>query len=180
MRRTCHVVSFAIAFATLTAASAAAAEPLGEWLVKDGSARIRIEACANGLWGFVSWTKRDGVDGRNPDPAKRARPILGIPIIRGMTPAGPDKWAGEIYNAESGKMYDASIALLQDDVLRVEGCVLGGIFCGGENWTRVPPQEATPQPSSEPAAKPSAKQKPAKPRSGVSAAPPASRVCSDD
>lgn len=172
MRRICC----AIVLAALTVAPAAAAEPLGEWLVKNGSARIRIEACANGLWGFVSWTKREGVDSKNPDPAKRTRPILGIPIIRGMKPAGPGKWAGEIYNAESGKMYDASVVLETDDVLRVEGCVFGGIFCGGENWTRVPPQEAVPQPLSGPSAKPRS----GKPRAIASDPPPPPRVCSDD
>jgi uncharacterized protein (DUF2147 family) len=174
MRRI-HLAALLLAGAltALTAVPAVAAEPLGEWLVKDGSARVRIEACANGLWGFVSWTRREGFDGKNPDPAKRTRPILGIPIIRGMMPAGPNKWEGEIYNAENGKMYDASIALLKDDVLRVEGCVFGGLFCGGENWTRVAPQEAPPQPPTKPSA-----QKSAKPR--IAAPQPAPRVCSDD
>ena len=36
-------------------------------------------------------------------------------------------------------MYSANIALVSDDVLKIQGCVLGGIFCGGENWTRVQP-----------------------------------------
>jgi uncharacterized protein (DUF2147 family) len=176
MRRI-HLAALLLAGAltALTTAPAAAAEPLGEWLVRDGSARVRIEACANGLWGFVSWTRREGFDSKNPDPAKRTRPILGIPIMRGMMPAGPNKWEGEIYNAENGKMYDASIALLKDDVLRVEGCVLGGIFCGGESWTRVAPQEAAPSPSAKPSV-PAPKS--AKPRAADPPPPP--RVCSDD
>jgi uncharacterized protein (DUF2147 family) len=117
--------------------TAAAADPAGEWLVKDGSARIRIEPCANGLWGFISWVREPGTDHKNPDPAKRTRSIIGVPILRSMTPVKPNRWEGEVYNADNGKMYSASIALVSDDVLKIEGCVLGGLFCGGENWTRA-------------------------------------------
>ena len=32
----------------------------------------------------------------------------------------------------------ASVArMVNDNTLRVEGCVMGGIFCGGQRWTRV-------------------------------------------
>ena len=27
--------------------------------------------------------------------------------------------------------------MVSDNTLRVEGCVLGGVFCGGQRWTRV-------------------------------------------
>lgn len=120
-----------------------AADPAGEWLVKDGDARIRIESCANGLWGFISWVQKAGTDRKNPDPVKRTRSIVGVPILRGMMPTKPNKWEGEVYNAESGKMYAANITLISDDVLKIEGCVLGGLFCGGENWTRVQPSDQT-------------------------------------
>jgi len=122
---------------TLTYGAASAADPAGEWLVKDGNAHIRLEHCANGLWGFVSWVRTPAADSRNPDPAKRTRSIVGVPIVRGMTSTKPNRWEGEVYNADNGRMYSASITLIRDDVLRIEGCVLGGLFCGGENWTRV-------------------------------------------
>lgn len=122
---------------------ASAADAVGEWLVKDGGAQIRIEPCADALWGVISWTREPAVDSNNPDPAKRSRPIVGVPILRNMKAAGPNKWEGEVYNAQNGKMYNASITLVSDDVLKIQGCVLGGIFCGGENWTRVQPAKAT-------------------------------------
>lgn len=116
---------------------APAAEPLGEWLVANGGARIRIEVCANALWGVISWVREPGTDSQNPDPGKRDRSIVGVPILRNMKPAAANKWQGEIYNSQNGKKYSGNITLTSDDVLRIEGCVLGGIFCGGENWTRV-------------------------------------------
>lgn len=141
--------SAVIIILALLSGSAVAAEPTGEWLVADESARIRIEPCNDALWGVISWVREPGYDRENPDPAKRGRPIVGVPILRNMKPVKPNRWEGEIYNAKSGKMYSASITLVREDALKVEGCVLGGLFCGGETWTRVevpPSQEMAPTP----------------------------------
>jgi uncharacterized protein (DUF2147 family) len=116
--------------------AAAAAEPWGQWLVADKTAEIRVADCGGALWGFVAWEADPGVDAKNPDPAKRTRPTLGVPIIIGMKPAASDRWTGALYNPENGKTYTGGVSLSSNDVLRVRGCVLG-ILCGGENWMRV-------------------------------------------
>ena len=54
-----------------------------------------------------------------------------------MKPAGRNRWEGQVYNAEDGKLYTAHLTPLGRDVLRIEGCVLGGLICDGQNWTRV-------------------------------------------
>ena len=141
----------------LSAGAASANEPIGDWLVEDGSAHIRIANCSGALWGVVAWEKKPGgVDADNPDPAKRSRPTLGLPILLDMKPVSATKWGGEVYNAQNGKTYKASITSLSPDSLRIEGCVFGGLFCGGEKWTRVaapPPVEAKPQVKSQPKSK---------------------------
>jgi uncharacterized protein (DUF2147 family) len=91
------------------------------------------------MCGVVAWTKYTpvGLDEKNPDPAKRTRSVMGMPIILDMKPSASkeNRWEGQIYNSENGKTYDASITLESPDALRVEGCVLS-ILCGGETWTR--------------------------------------------
>jgi uncharacterized protein (DUF2147 family) len=123
---------------TLASGPAVAGDPAGEWLVEDGTARIRIALCSGSLWGVIGWEKTPGTDTENPDPAKKTRPTLGIPILINMKPSGPDKWAGQIYNAQNGKMYEASVSLESEKALKVRGCILGGLFCGGETWSRFP------------------------------------------
>jgi uncharacterized protein (DUF2147 family) len=51
-----------------------------------------------------------------------------------MQHSGPNKWSGQIYNADDGNSYVSNISVSDPDTLRVEGCV--GVLCGGENWTR--------------------------------------------
>jgi len=122
----------------IAAAPPAGPNASGEWLVADGTARIRIAPCGKVLCGNVTWTKAPpGPDVNNPDPEKRSRPLLGVEVLSGMAPAGPNRWKGSVYNAQNGKTYDAVISLQSADVLKIEGCVLGGLLCGGENWTRA-------------------------------------------
>ena len=113
------------------------ADATGEWLVAERTARISIADCGGALWGVVSWEANPGgVDDKNPDPAKRSRPTLAMPVLLGMTASGPNQWAGQIYNSENGKTYSGGLTLINPDVLRVRGCIFF-ILCGGENWTRA-------------------------------------------
>jgi uncharacterized protein (DUF2147 family) len=168
---------------------ALAAEPTGEWRVANGAANIRIDDCGGVLWGIISWEKQPGVDSHNPNAGERSRPTLGLPILRAMRPTKPGLWEGEVYNAENGQTYSSRISLTAPDVLRIEGCVFGGLFCGGENWTRVK-IESAPAASAPPAPPPgpstSAQRPPpapaaraARPAPGAPAAPsPTPTACS--
>jgi uncharacterized protein (DUF2147 family) len=123
---------------------ALAAEPVGDWMVANKMAVVRVAPCGDALCGNLAWTKGPpGTDQNNPDPAKRNRSVIGMPILLDMKPtSNATRWEGEIYNAEDGKVYSGSIALTRENVLRVEGCVLG-FLCGGQNWSRARCEEAT-------------------------------------
>ena len=59
---------------------------------------------------------------------------MGISLFINMQPAGPNKWAGRIYNADDGKTYESSVTLVSSGTLNVRGCM--GTLCAGEDWTR--------------------------------------------
>jgi uncharacterized protein (DUF2147 family) len=152
-------------------APALAADATGDWFVEDKAAVIRVTPCGNAMCGHIAWHKGPpGTDKNNPDPSKRNRPILGLPIILGMKPAAgrPNRWEGEIYNGQEGKTYSGSITLISDNTLRIEGCVLG-FLCGGQNWARAKCDEAPAAGGGRPAA-PGGSRPP-------SAAPPAVTAC---
>jgi uncharacterized protein (DUF2147 family) len=130
------LITTSIGFA---AATAQAADPTGVWLTADQSAKIRVEKCPDGYWGSIAWEKVPGTDSKNPDPAKRGRPLLGTPILMGMQPSEPDKWDGKVYNPKEGSTWSVSIILEDPNRLKLQGCML--IFCGGETWTRVADQQ---------------------------------------
>ncbi|HEY5130308.1 MAG TPA: DUF2147 domain-containing protein [Bradyrhizobium sp.] len=136
---------FVILAALLAAASAkaqASGEVTGIWLTQAGDAKIRIRKCSGGICGVIIWLKdpinpatgKPQVDDKNPNPALARRPMIGLPLFSGMRAAAPNKWSGQIYNADDGSNYASHIAVSGPDTLRVEGCV--GPLCGGETWTR--------------------------------------------
>jgi uncharacterized protein (DUF2147 family) len=134
--RYCLVPIIAV-FAIVLPATARSAGPEGLWLVEDKSARIRIEKCGNEMWGTVAWLRDPKNDANNPNPALRSRPMIGAAVLIGMKPAGGERWEGEVYNGRDGKTYDSKMTVTPSGALKIEGCVLGGLICGGENWTRL-------------------------------------------
>jgi uncharacterized protein (DUF2147 family) len=55
-----------------------------------------------------------------------------------MKPSGgANKWSGKVYNAEDGETYTGNIILQTPNTLKLEGCILGGMICQGQTWTRV-------------------------------------------
>jgi uncharacterized protein (DUF2147 family) len=117
--------------AAITSGAALAAEPTGDWQVEDGSAVIRVESCRGALWGVVAWERVPGRDERS------GRPTLGSAVLINMRASSQTRWDGQIYNAQNGQTYNANVRMVGDNTLRVEGCVMGGVFCGGQRWTRV-------------------------------------------
>jgi uncharacterized protein (DUF2147 family) len=100
---------------------AAAATPLGIWMTEKKEGKVRIEQCGANLCGYSMNAKTEA---------------NGEKVLINMKP-GNNKWAGKIFDPNSGSTYESTIALKGSDTLRVQGCAFGGMFCGGQTWTRV-------------------------------------------
>jgi uncharacterized protein (DUF2147 family) len=135
----------AILTALLGAAPAkaqAGGNPTGIWLTQAGDAKVRVSKCSGGICGVVVWLKdpinpatgKPQVDDKNPNPSLAKRPMIGLPLFSGMQSLGPNKWSGQIYNADDGSSYASNVSVSGPGTLKVEGCV--GALCGGETWTR--------------------------------------------
>lgn len=121
----------------------AAGGPDGIWLTQAGDAKIRVSRCGGGICGVIVWLKepidtmtgKPQIDDKNPNPALTKRPIIGLSLFSGMRPSGPNRWSGQIYNADDGKTYASNVSVAGPATLKVEGCV--GTLCGGEDWSRT-------------------------------------------
>src|SRR5262249_34413407 len=115
---------------------------VGIWMTEHRDAKIRIAPCGPALCGAIVWLAKPAdeagrplADVNNPDAGTRSRPLIGLTILSGMTKSG-DEWRGRIYNSDDGKDYDVRLSLIDAGHASIKGCVLGGLFCGGETWTR--------------------------------------------
>jgi uncharacterized protein (DUF2147 family) len=98
------------------AAAPAPTTPLGLWATEENKGNVRIEPCGANLCGYAEKT--------------------GEKVLINMKPSD-NKWTGRIHDPDGGSNYDSTIAMKGPNLLKVQGCAFGGLFCGGQTWKRV-------------------------------------------
>ena len=96
--------------------------PIGIWLTEEKEGKVRIEPCGGNLCGYSVDSKSNA---------------NGDQVLINMKPGKDQKWSGRIHDPNTGSNYDSTIALKGKDELQVQGCAFGGMFCGGQTWSRV-------------------------------------------
>ncbi|MEJ8571826.1 DUF2147 domain-containing protein [Microbaculum marinum] len=134
--RTLSKLLSGLAMLAVVSAGPASADPSGTWLTENGDARVQISKCSNSYCGTIVWEKTPRTDTRNPDPAKRDRPLVGVQMIYGMVPDGENQYSGKLYNPRDGKTYTGKLTMQGAETMKLAGCVLGGLICKSETWTR--------------------------------------------
>lgn len=142
VRLTCLL---AVALFASTLVGAQSPTPVGVWLHANKRIQVEISSCADGLCGTLVWFKWPDdaqglplVDFKNPDPALRTRPLLGLTILRGLRRAGERTWEdGRLYNPDDGADYNALMSIENDGTVRVRAYVLFPMFGTTQIWTRV-------------------------------------------
>jgi len=133
-------------FVLLTAPAAAFGagmnDILGPWETDGRSSAVELYRCGAKICGKVVRLKhpdyidkKDGPvgtpkrDRKNPDPALRDRPIIGLQVIEGLTPAGDNRWDnGSCYDPESGTTYRCKVHLASSERLEVRGFIGFSLF----------------------------------------------------
>ncbi|MEL6374647.1 MAG: DUF2147 domain-containing protein [Pseudomonadota bacterium] len=112
--------SFAASLAITTTAEAAS--PNGTWLRSKTGGHIKVFTCKGGL-------------GMRVVKSKSSKKV-GKVIMCGAKKTSANRWDGTVKNLDDGKLYKG-IVKLQGSKLTLSGCVLGGIFCTSEAWSRL-------------------------------------------
>lgn len=109
----------------------------GVWQHPENGSRIRLAPCGAGLCGTVVHVA-DGqkTDDKNPNPALRTRPILGMPIIVEAKKTGAATWAGNLYNRIDGGTYAGRLQVKNRGELDMTGCT-AIVICRTVTWRRV-------------------------------------------
>lgn len=143
MRFLVRTLVVAAALCGTQAKAQASLDVAGTWLTEDGRAKIKTEHCGDKLCGYVVWMKQPLTDKgeprtdlKNPDPAKRSRPSLGLELMSGLKAEDETHYSGQIYNADDGKMYDVTVSMEKAEELNIHGCLLR-FLCGSQSWERV-------------------------------------------
>lgn len=96
----------------------------GAWIT------VRVGPCADAP------EQRCGVvegahDGANPE-------VVGEAVLLGLERQGDGVWAeGKIIRPIEDEVYRSKLRLAGPDVVHVEGCMIAGLICRDQTWTRI-------------------------------------------
>ena len=129
------LVLTAMAVAAATPAIAAPAPPIyGTWTNPAGSVDVSMAGCGPRLCGTVvrasDKAKADAANGGTDR-------LIGTQLFRGLVADGPGHWSGEVFVPDLGRTVAGTLALVDADSLEVSGCVVPGLLCQTQVWTRA-------------------------------------------
>jgi uncharacterized protein (DUF2147 family) len=117
--------------------------PLGLWLTENGRSVVNVTPCkadTSKVCGRIHWIIEGGMqfDTANPDPAQHTAPMCGLQIMWGFHQNDAMNWIdGNIYKADEGDSYSATLQMLPSGKMLVRGYVGMPLFGKSQTWTRV-------------------------------------------
>lgn len=114
---------------------------VGRWKTETRNGIVEITRCGTSLCGKILGS--DGLtanpalkDVNNKDEKLRGRALKGLQILGGFSFKDGVWDKGTIYNAEDGKTYGARISSIDENRLKLRGCIFVPL-CKNQTWTRV-------------------------------------------
>ena len=137
MKRAMLVAAGAALALAATAYAQSADDAVGVWENPENKSHTQFYKCGNGVCGkIVRVVDGQKTDDKNPDAAKRSRPIEGLVIMQGAKKSGPASWSGSLYNRADGKTYTGTLTVKSRNAVELSGCV-AVVFCKTTTFTRV-------------------------------------------
>src|SRR5262245_11953681 len=137
MKRTLAAAGVAAMVLGTVAYAQTAEDAFGVWLNPENKSHTEFYKCGAGVCAkIVRVVDGQKTDDKNPDPAKRSRPIVGLVIMQGAKQTSPTSWSGALYNRADGKTYSGTLTVKSKASVELSGCV-AAIFCKTVTFTRV-------------------------------------------
>ena len=134
-----------LAFFLITAlpAQAASAAPAGStapdpvfgtWTNPKRTIAVRTAPCGSELCGvIVAATTEAQNDAREAGVAR----LVGTELLRDYRKTGTNSWPGTVFVPDLRRSFSSHIVQRSAGVLRISGCILGGLLCKSQDWIRL-------------------------------------------
>ena len=124
-----------LAFAAPTIAAETPAEQPGPlWLNPHNSVAVRTGPCGQKLCGWIVWASADAqADARDAGISR----LVGTELLEDYQAKGRSSWAGRVFVPDMGRHFYSTIEAVSSNQLKIAGCILGGLICKSQVWTRI-------------------------------------------
>ena len=115
-------------------AAPACATPLGKWQNPAKSIVVRTEMCGPRLCGIIlAASPKATADAREAG----VNNLIGVSLLNQYRLTGSGVWQGRVYVPDMGQTFFSRLAEISPNQIRISGCILGGLLCKSQVWTRV-------------------------------------------
>ncbi|MBN8810152.1 MULTISPECIES: DUF2147 domain-containing protein [Sphingomonas] len=128
-------LAFSSVFAAPASAGASSDVPIASvWRNPDNSVHVRIDQCGGAICGTVTWANQEAIaDARSGGTEQ----LVGTHLFRDLKPTGPGKWSGKVFVPDLRQTFSGTLQFQDGDKMVGRGCVLFGIICKSQTWSRV-------------------------------------------
>ena len=124
----------AVAMLLASPAVASAQQLEGRWTNYKKNVVVQVERCGGAYCGRVvqasAKAKEKARKGGTPN-------LVGTQILTGLKPIGGGRFRGRAFVPKRNVHATATVRQVGPNVMQVQGCVLAGVLCDNEKWTRV-------------------------------------------
>ena len=118
----------------LFAAPASAQAIEGQWTNYKRNVVVQVERCGPDYCGRVIEASAKAQEKARKGGTPK---LVGTQILTGLKPIGDGRYRGKAFVPKRNIHATATVRQLSANVMQVSGCVLGGLLCDNEKWTRV-------------------------------------------
>ncbi|UKK82879.1 DUF2147 domain-containing protein [Sphingopyxis sp. BSN-002] len=132
------MMALALMLAASTGMAAAAipqpaVSPIGLWQNPKGTIRVRTHLCGQLLCGNIVWASPKAMaDARDAG----VNSLIGTELLSDYRHSGAGRWTGQVYVPDQGRRFYSTIEQKGPNDIRISGCILGGLLCKRQDWTR--------------------------------------------
>lgn len=131
------MLAAAAALAMISAAVpgvANAAPPPGVWTNPNKSVRVAFQRCGDAMCGKVIWASPKA---QADAQAGGGGPLVGSMLFQNFVEQDRGEWSGSVLIPDLGQTVSGTIRQTDANTLIGEGCLIAGLACKSQIWTRM-------------------------------------------
>lgn len=100
----------------------------GRWTNPKGTVTIEVTRCGSDYCGKIVWAS---------DEKRRKGKKIRTQVLSELRPSGEGLYKGRVLEPKRGIRGSATVLYLGPNTMQVKGCVIGGVICRRQRWTRL-------------------------------------------
>jgi uncharacterized protein (DUF2147 family) len=118
-----------------TPAASTSRDPIfGTWTNPSRTIVVKTLLCGSELCGQIVAA---GAEAQNDAREAGVEHLIGTELLQNYRKTGSGRWTGTVFVPDMARSFSSHIVQRSPDVLRISGCILGGLICKSQDWTRI-------------------------------------------